>query len=264
MNRIDRKFKELRKADKKAFIVFMTAGYPDLKTTEKLIVELARIGVDIIELGVPFSDPLADGPVIQEASQKALERHVHLEDILSLVRKTRKAVQVPLCLMTYYNPVFSFGEKRFVDQSLRSGVDGVIIPDLTPEEGTPLIQYARKKGLDVVCFVSPTSTPERIKFISRLSSGFIYYVSLTGVTGARRDLASDLVRKVRAVKKLTQKPVCVGFGVSTPEQVRNIRKIADGVIVGSAVVKKIKEHLGRPDLVKEVSRFVRLLGASHV
>ncbi len=261
VNRIDKKFKELKKAGRKAFIVFITAGYPDLKTTGKLIQEFSRIGVDIIELGVPFSDPLADGPVIQEASLKALEKNTRLKDIIDLVRRVRKSVQTPLCLMTYYNPVFSLGEKNFIDRASKSGVDGVIIPDLTPEEGRSLAGYAHKKGVDVIYFLSPTSTAKRIRYISRVSRGFIYYVSLTGVTGVRAALPVDLVQKVREIKKITRKPVCVGFGVSTSRQVLQIRKFADGVIVGSAIVKKIKENAGKPGLLEKVGRFVSQLKA---
>lgn len=259
MNRIDKRFRELRKAKKKAFIVFITAGYPDLKTTRKLILEFAKKGVDIIELGVPFSDPLADGPVIQEASQKSLERNTHLTDILRLVKGVRKVVDIPLCLMTYFNPVFCFGEKKFIDRAVACGVDGLILPDLTPEEGVPFARYAQKKGLDIINFLSPTSTPKRMKFISGISRGFIYYVSLTGVTGPRESLPTDLIRRVSAIKKITAKPVCVGFGVSRPEQVRQIQKIADGVIVGSAIVQKIKQHIKDPRLTRKVAQFVSYL-----
>lgn len=261
MNRIDKKFKELREQNKKAFIVFVTAGYPNLSVTEKLIVEFSKIGVDIIELGVPFSDPLADGPVIQEASQHALTKGAHLINILDMVKRARKAVKTPLCLMTYYNPLFSFGEERFVAKAVACGVDGVIIPDLPPEEGKTFIRYAHKAGLAVICFISPTSAPERIKLVSKVSRGFIYYVSLTGVTGPRKNFPPDLLRKVGEIKKYTRKPVCVGFGVSNPRQVKQIQKIADGVIVGSAIVQKIKENMGRGNLIKNVSRFVgRLKG----
>ena len=256
MNRIEKKFKELNKANKKAFIAFITAGYPSLATTEKLILEFAKKGVDIIELGVPFSDPLADGPVIQESSQVALKKNTHLVDILKLVRKARKATDIPICLMSYYNPIFCFGEENFVKRAKASGVDGVIIPDLPPEEASSFIKSANKSGLDIICFLSPTSTKERIRFISKISKGFIYYVSLTGVTGARKNLPSDLINKVREIKKHTPKPVCVGFGVSKDFQVKQIYKFADGVIVGSAIVKKIKENIGKPDLVKKIGNFV--------
>ena len=259
MNRIERKFKELKKLDKKAFIAFITAGYPNLNITEKLIYEFSKLGVDILELGVPFSDPLADGPIIQEASQTALEKKVHLIDILNLVKKSRKIIDIPICLMTYYNPIFCFGEEKFVKKAVDSGVDGVIIPDLPPDEGKSFIKLAKNSGLDVICFISPTTSKERMKYISAISKGFIYYVSLTGVTGPRQNLPQDLLNNLKTIKKITKKPVCVGFGVSTNFQVKQIYKIADGVIVGSAIVKKIKDSIGKPDLIKSVSRFISQL-----
>ncbi len=259
MNRIEYKFKELKRNNKKAFIAFITAGYPNLGITEKLIFEFDKIGVDIVELGVPFSDPLADGPIIQEASQAALEKGVHLGDILNLVKKVRKNTQIPICLMTYYNPIFCFGEERFVQKAKDAGLDGVIIPDLPPEEGKSFIRCANNKGLDTICFVAPTTPLERIKFICRVAKGFIYYVSLTGVTGPRKKLPFDLMQNLKVIKKYTQKPVCVGFGVSGRFQVKQIYQIADGVIVGSAIVKKIKDNVGKTDLVKKVSNFVQNL-----
>lgn len=261
MNRIENKFKKLKRQNKKAFIAFITAGYPSLSVTGRLIQEFDKIGVDIIELGVPFSDPMADGPVIQEASHSALQHHVYLKDILQLVKRVRSHVDTPIALMTYYNPVFCFGERHFVDRALACGIDGVIIPDLPPEEAKDFVAYAHQKGLDTISFLAPTSTKERIKFISRVSRGFIYYVSLTGVTGARRELPKDIVAHLKVIKANTLKPVCVGFGVSSPEQVRQIYQIADGVIVGSAILKKIKENLRRPDLVKRVGNFVKQLKA---
>lgn len=256
MNRIERRFKELRKKNKKAFIAFITAGYPGLRATERLVLEFADRGVDIVELGVPFSDPLADGPIIQESSEAALKRNTRLIDILNLVRRLRRLTDIPIALMTYYNPVFSFGEERFVKAAYNCGVDGIIVPDLPPEEGRALIKQANKYGLNVICFVSPTTSLARLKYISSISKGFIYYVSLTGVTGPRQNLPSDLVANLRTVKRYARKPVCVGFGVSSPLQVRQVLKIADGVIVGSAIVKKIKDFSGRPDLAKKVGAFV--------
>ena len=259
MNRIDRKFRELKRKNKKAFIAFITAGYPNLRTTEKLVYEFAKNGVDIIELGVPFSDPLADGPVIQESSQEALLKNTHLVDIIRLVGRVRKKVDIPICLMTYYNPIFCFGKDRFIREALKYGLDGVIIPDLPPEEDPDFVKRADRLGLDVVCFLSPTSAVKRIKFISKISKGFIYYVSLTGVTGAREKLPADIQKNIRLIKRYTKKPVCVGFGVSTPEQVKEINRICDGVVVGSAIVKRIKDNLGKPDLVKKAVSFVRSL-----
>ena len=259
MNRIDNKFKELRKAGKKAFIAFITAGYPSLSVTEKLILEFDRIGVDVIELGVPFSDPLADGPIIQEASQQALKKGTHLADILKSVSKARKFVDTPICLMTYYNPIFCYGEEAFIKKAKQAGVDGLIIPDLPPDEGRSLVKLAKESGVDVICFLAPTSSAERIKFISKVSTGFIYYVSLTGVTGLRKGLSLDLKKNIKVIKEYTDKPLCVGFGVSGRDQVKQVFSIADGAIVGSAIVKKIKDNIGKADLVKRVGDFVRLL-----
>ncbi len=256
MSRINKKFQALKKQHKRAFIAFITAGYPNLAATGKLVLELSKAGADIIELGVPFSDPMADGPIIQEASQAALQKGVNLNAILNLVKNVRKSVDTPICLMTYYNPIFCFGEEEFAGKAVACGVDGVIIPDLPPEEGKSFLKSANKFNLDTIFFLSPTTTPERAKFVSGVSKGFIYYVSLTGVTGPRQDLPPDLVNNIKKIKKITSKPVCVGFGISDSRQVKAIFKIADGVIVGSAIVKKIRENIGKPDLAVRVARFV--------
>ena len=259
MNRIENKFKQLKKAGEKAFIAFITAGYPSLKATEKLVEEFDRIGVSVVELGVPFTDPMADGPVIQEASTAALKKNTRLVDILNMVKRMRARVNIPICLMTYYNPVFCFGEDLFIRRALECGVDGVIIPDLPPEEAKGFVSSAAKIGLDVICFLAPTSTPKRVKFISRVSRGFIYYVSLTGTTGARSSLPAELSGKIKEIKCHSDKPVCAGFGVSTNAQVKEVLKVADGVIVGSAIVKKIKEYSGSPDMVRRVGNFISRL-----
>jgi tryptophan synthase alpha chain len=256
MNRIEAKFKELRRKKQKALVAFITAGYPSLSLTEKLVREFARAGVDIMELGVPFSDPMADGPVIQEASRAALRRGVNLRRILKSVKNIRRHTDIPICLMTYYNPIFCFGEERFAKSAALCGVDGVIIPDLPPEEGSSLLKSARKYNLDLICFISPTTSAQRVKYIARISRGFVYYVSLTGVTGARKKLPAGLTRHIREVKRRTAKPVCVGFGISTPGQVKELSGVADGVIVGSAIVRKIQDNIGRPDLVQRVVKFV--------
>jgi len=256
MNRIDKKFMQLKNQDKKAFIAFITAGYPDLSTSFKLVIELEKKGVDIIELGVPFSDPLADGSTIQEASGYSLGQGTNLVKILDLVKQLRKHSSLPICLMTYYNPVFCFGEKNFVNKAVAAGVDGVIIPDLPCEEAKEFRHYANQRGLVNICFISPTSSLARIKSILKVARGFIYYVSLTGVTGSRKNLAADLKTKLSAIRKLTAKPVCVGFGISSAGQVKAVRKISDGVIVGSAIVGKIKENLGNRNLVQRVGSFV--------
>lgn len=259
MNRINQKFQELKRKNKRAFIVFITAGFPNFDITRRLVLELEKNGADIIELGVPFSDPLADGPVIQESSRISIESGATLAKILSLVKSLRQKTRIPLCLMTYYNLIFCFGKRRFLNLAHASGVDGVIIPDLPPEEDQDFILDCRRYNIDTIFFLSPTTTLGRIPFINRFSRGFIYYVSLTGVTGARKKLPIDLIKNLKRVKKYTDKPVCVGFGISRPEQVIEIARFADGVIVGSAVIKKIQQNLGRSDLVKRVGIFIKHL-----
>ncbi len=259
MSRISRKFEELKNEGKKALVIFITAGYPTLGDTEKLVVEFAQKGADIIELGVPFSDPLADGPIIQLSSACALEKKTNLDGILKTVRNIRKITDIPICLMSYYNPIFCFGEERFVRFAKSSGVDGVIVPDLPPEEAVVLIKYSRKYKLDTIFFVSPTSSLSRIKLISKASKGFIYYVSLTGVTGPRQRLPEDLKRNIRLIKKYAKVPVCAGFGISAANQVKEIQRIADGAIVGSAVIAKIKENLNSKDMVEKVGNFISSL-----
>jgi len=261
MNRIERTFKELKARRKAAFIAFVTAGYPDLAATEKLIAEFGRAGVDIIELGIPFSDPLADGPLIQNASVEAIRNGATMEKIIAMVKRARRSTDIPICFMTYYNPVFVMGEKRFIAACRDAGVDGVIIPDLPVEEGKKFSAAARRSGLDTVFFVSPTTADSRLRPISAASRGFIYYVSLAGVTGPRARLPRELKNQVTRLKAFTDKPVCVGFGISSPAQVKEVGAFADGVIVGSAIVRKIKENIGNPRMVSAVAGFTaRLAG----
>jgi len=257
MNRIEHKFQELKRKRKKAFIAFLTSGDPSLAVTRQLVWALEKVGVDLIELGVPFSDPLADGSTIQDASLRALRKGVNLKSILKTVKDIRRLSSIPIALMTYYNPVYSYGEDRFIVDACKSGVDGLLIPDLPPEESPRLVSLAKKKGLSTIFFLSPTTSKDRMKKITAASTGFIYYVSLRGVTGERAKLPADLIAKLKSVKKLTKKPVCVGFGISTPAQVRSISKVADGVIVGSAIIKEIEKHSRQKDLLERVSRFVK-------
>jgi len=259
MNRIDEKFMGLRSKGLKAFIAYITCGDPDLATTEKLILELARRGVDMVELGVPFSDPLADGTTIQRASERALQNKVSLKDILGLVKRLRKRrVGIPLVLFSYYNPIYKYGIGRLVKDLVASDVDGVIIPDLPPEDGKVLASDLAIHGLDMAYLAAPTSTPERIRMIARESDGVIYYVSRTGITGVRKTLAKDIRRKVTQIRKVTCKPIVVGFGISNPKHVRMIADMAaDGVVVGSAIIDVIERNLGRKDLVKRTGDFVQ-------
>jgi tryptophan synthase alpha chain len=257
MNRIEWVFKKL-KNKRAAFIPFVVAGDPDLKTTEALVLKMAECGADIIELGIPFSDPLADGPTIQTASQRALKNGVNLKEIFRMAERL-KGISTPLVLMTYFNPVFQYGLKSFAEDCHRHGIDGVIIPDLPPEEAGPWIKEARRFRLSTIFLVAPTSSPERIRLASRYSRGFLYYVSITGVTGTRGKLPDELEVAIRQIREYSQKPVAVGFGVSTAEQVKEVSRIADGVIVGSAIVKIMEENLESCDLVNRVGDFVSSL-----
>lgn len=260
MNRIDKKFKELRLKNKKAFIPFLTAGYPSLVETQKFVLELEKNGADIIELGVPFSDPIADGPVIQASSYEALRKGVNLKKILAMAAQLRVKTQIPLCAMSYCNPILHYGQERFVDDALKAGLDGVIIPDLPLEERLHFLKTASAKGLHVVLFIAPTTPLDRARLIAGHAKGFIYFVSLTGVTGARRSLPSDLESKICSVKKIAaDMPVCAGFGLSNPAQVKQAAKFCDGVIVGSAIIKKISENLRNPSLAEVVGRFAKEL-----
>jgi len=259
MNRIDATFAKLRKAKKTAFIPFVTAGDPDLATTEKFVLAFEQAGADIMELGVPFSDPMADGPTIQAASQRALKKHINLKKILGAVRNIRRRSQLPVALMTYYNPVFHYGLGRFVKDAKAAGVDGLVVPDLPPEEAGDLLKFSRKAGLSVVFFAAPTTTNQRLRKVVKAATGFVYYVSLTGVTGARKSLPADLIKNVRRVKAATSKPVCVGFGISTPQQVKAVGAVADGVIVASAIIKEIEKNAKRRDLVPLTARYVASL-----
>jgi len=242
MNKIDTKFKELKKSKKKAFIAFITAGDPNLSATKKLILGLQDSGVDLIEVGIPFSDPLADGPTIQASSARALRRKVTLRSIVRAISSVRSKIKIPVVFMTYYNPVFSYGLKKFVQDSKRAGVSGIIIPDMPFEESGELSKIARKSDFSLIYLAAPTSTTGRLRKISSLSQGFIYFVSLTGTTGARQALPKDLLANIKRLKRLTKKPVCVGFGVSTPKQAKMVAGSADGVIVGSALVKLIEKR----------------------
>ncbi len=263
MNRIDQTFKKLRQEKKKAFIAFITAGDPDLKTTYDLVLSFEKPGVDIIELGVPFSDPLADGPTIQASSMRALQKGTSLKKVLDLVRSLRLKTQIPLCLMTYYNIIFQYGEEKFVKDAKACGVDGVIIPDLPPFEAHELISASQKANLATIFFIAPTTSDDRVKKIAQASSGFIYYVSLTGVTGASQSIPASSFSHLKRIKKLTNKPVCVGFGVSNKEQVNAVCKVADGVIVGSAIVKEILKNAKDKNLVLKTARFVQTLSAAR-
>ena len=260
-SRLDATFAALRARRERAMVPYFTAGDPSIATTRHLVVEAARRGADVIELGIPFSDPLADGPVIQRATQRALAAGVTLPRVLELVREMRGEVSVPLVFLTYYNPILAFGLKAFCRTAVEAGIDGVIVADLPPEEAGPLQAEAGPAGLDLVHLVAPTSTPGRMRRIARASQGFIYMVSLTGVTGERAALAPELSQQLRALRAITTKPICVGFGISTPAQAREVGRVADGVIVGSAIVRLVEQHGGTADLLARVGDFIAALKA---
>jgi tryptophan synthase alpha chain len=261
VSRLESTFERLRARGERALVAYLMAGDPSLAETERLVIEAERNGADVIELGVPFSDPLADGPVIQRAGLRALAAGASLARVLEMVSSLRTRVTLPLVLMTYYNPVLAFGLKGFARTAVDAGVDGVIVPDLPAEESEPLRAEAAPTGLDVIHMVAPTSTPARVRMIARVSTGFIYVVSLTGVTGERRELPKDLDTQMRTLRLVTTKPVCIGFGVSTPEQAAAVGRIADGVAVGSAIVRTIEQHAGTPELVPALGRLIASLKA---
>lgn len=270
LRRIDRLFARLRKAGETALIPFVTTGDPDLAATEALILEMAHQGADLIELGLPFSDPLADGPTIQAASQRALLHGVNAKDLFDLVRRVRERSEVPLVVMGYYNPVLQYGLDAFARDAAAAGLDGTIIPDLPLEEAGPWMAAAKAHYLENILLAAPTTPSERVRRIGQATRGFLYYVSVTGITGARSELPTELAEALRRVKGLTRKPVAVGFGISRPDQVAGLADVADGVIVGSAIVRLIETHTVRvgdelrpgSDLIPAVGAFVRELKAA--
>lgn len=260
INRIEKKFKELKSNGKKAFIPFITAGDPTLDITMSLILKLESVGADVIELGIPFSDPIADGPSIQRSSLRALENNTSLRDVIRLVSEVREKTEIPIVVMGYYNPIYKYGVRKFVKVAVEAGIDGVIIADLPPEEATELIEQARQNGLSTIFLIAPTSTAERIKLISDSSTGYIYCVSTTGVTGVRDRISDALAPTINSIRQFTDKPIAVGFGVSNPDQAYEVARLADGVIVGSAIVNVIEKYKDSPDeIVESVGDFASKL-----
>jgi tryptophan synthase alpha chain len=260
MSRISEKFAALRRAQQKALVTFITAGDPELATTARLIPALAAAGADIIELGVPFSDPMADGPTIQKSSERALAGGTTLAGILAMVKSVREQTQVPLLLMGYFNPIFVYGIEAFCRDAVAAGVDGVLLVDLPPEEGSDFAKVAAAAGLDTVFLLTPTSDASRIRAVKRLGRGFIYYVSVTGVTGARTTVSETIAPMVAEIRGQVSLPVAIGFGISTPDQARTVAAVADGVVVGSALVKLFEEH-GGEELAARLTAFVAALKA---
>jgi len=256
MSRIGKRFEELKAGNQKALTAFITAGDPDMETSLALFKKIEEGGADLVELGVPFSDPLADGPVIQASSQRSLEAGTTLKKIIELVKEIRKTSQLPVILMSSFNPVYVYGEEAFVQDAVSAGVDGVILPDLPPEEAEGFLALADAKGLDMIMLMAPTTSAHRIRMIADKSRGFIYYVSVTGTTGTRNKLAEGVREKVEEISKATSLPVLVGFGISGPEQAKEAVKFSDGVIVGSSIVKIIAGEEPVADRIEKVGRLI--------
>jgi tryptophan synthase alpha chain len=263
LSRIGETFARLPREGRRGFIPFVTAGDPDIGTTVELIVELAHAGADIIELGVPFSDPVADGPVIQRASERALRNGIGVADVLSAVTEARRATDAAIVLFSYFNPLMQFGLERLGGEARRAGVDGVLVTDLVPEEAAELADILAREGLDEIFLVAPTSTDARLQMVAERASGFIYAVSRAGVTGARTELSAEAERLVTRVRACSTLPVAVGFGVTNREQVTEVWRYADAAVVGSAIVAEIEKHaserVGRTELVRRVGEFARSL-----
>lgn len=259
MTRIESKFINLSREGRKAFIPYVTAGDPDLETTANLLLELERRGADIIELGVPFSDPMADGPVIQRASERALRNGISARDCLNLVRRLRDKSDIPVVLFSYLNPLLALGVDSIGEQLRDAGVDGVLATDLVPEEANGFKEKVRAAGVDTIFLVAPTSTDERIKLVAEASSGFIYAISRAGVTGIRQSLSDRAATLVARVRPFTDLPIAVGFGISSPEQVSEVWLHADAAVVGSRIVAEIEARAGQSDLVEKVGALTEWL-----
>ena len=259
MNRIGKKFIELKQRGETALIPFITAGDPDLDITLEIMKALAEAGADCIELGIPFSDPTADGPTIQRSSERALKRPVSLPAIFRLVKRFRASFDVPVVLFGYYNPFFRLGLEKFAREAAHAGADGVLCVDLPPEESAELKHWTDAFGLDLIFLLSPTSDAKRIQQVARASRGFIYYVSVTGVTGARRSFDDQLRAQVARVRRESSLPIGVGFGISTPEQAAWIAGFADAAVVGSALVERIEKTQDRKKKAKQAGAFVAQL-----
>ena len=259
MSRIGETFAELKRSGRGGFIPFITAGHPDLATTELLLIELAAAGADIIELGVPFSDPVADGEVIQRASERALRNGVTLRDALTCVAHAKQHIDVPIVLFSYFNPLLKFGVDQLAKDAKQAGIDAVLVTDLIPEEAEPWTDTLIRHDVDPIFLVAPTTSDERLARISQRARGFIYAISRAGVTGAQNEMTRDAEVLVKRVRAITDLPVAVGFGISTAEQVREVWRFADAAVVGSAIVREIEKLSGEANLVDRIGEFARSL-----
>jgi tryptophan synthase alpha chain len=261
-NRLDRTFAQLRAKGEKALIAYIMAGDPSLTETEQLVLAFEKAGADIIELGVPFSDPIADGPVIQQAAERALRNGTSLRQVLTTVQSLRQRTQIPLVLMLYFNSIHAMGIDVFCQAASEAGIDGLIVPDMPPDEAGPLKEPAAAAGLRLIFLLAPTSTAARRTYVARESQGFLYYVSITGITGAKIQNMPEVGKNVKKIRQATKTPIAVGFGVSTPADAADVAAMADGVIVGSAIVKKIAANQQKPDMVSTVAAFIGSLKAA--
>jgi tryptophan synthase alpha chain len=258
-NRIDARFQELRESKESGFIAYITAGDPTPDATPALALALEGAGVDILELGIPFSDPLADGATIQAAAGRAIAAGTNVGVVLDIVRRIRESSEVPIVLFTYLNPVYVFGYERFIKEASAAGADGLLILDLPPDEASRNTELAATHGLLSIRLIAPTTPPARMELIAKSAEGFVYYVSREGVTGEQSSLSQSISSQVAEIRKHTALPIAVGFGISSPDQAREVASQADAVVVGSAIVRKIAEAGSDPDLLTRIASFVRPL-----
>ena len=258
MDRLVQSFTTLRKKSYKALVTFITAGDPDLATTAEMIHLLEEAGADIVELGMPFSDPMADGPTIQLSSERALAAGTTLEGIMAMISTVRATSAIPIILMGYLNPIHAYGYERFAHDAAKAGVDGVLLVDMPPEESSEFLKSANTHGLNVIFLLTPTSDPARVATVAKLGKGFLYYVTVTGVTGARQEVSTSLSAELGRIRKKIKLPIVAGFGISTPQQAASVAQLADGVVVGSAIVKLFQNYTGT-QLKQEVKGFVSAL-----
>jgi tryptophan synthase alpha chain len=259
LGRIEDAFDDLERRGKKGFIPFVTAGDPDLETTLQILIELAQTGATVIELGVPFSDPMADGPVIQRASERALKHGLGVKDILEVVSEARKQTQTPIILFSYFNPLLQFGINKLAQEARAAGVDGVLVTDLSPEEASEFDAELRANDLDMIFLIAPTSTDARLKLVAQHARGFIYAVSRAGITGVQTSVSTEAERLVNRVRRFSSLPIAVGFGISNAEQVQDVQRYADAAVIGSAIVSEIERLRGATDLAQQLGKFIKEL-----
>jgi tryptophan synthase alpha chain len=260
MSKIEERFRELKKTNKKAFIVYIPFGFPSITLTKKIIKSLDNLDIiDVIELGIPFSDPLADGPIIQKANTHALEMGATPQALFATLDKMRDSINTPLLILSYYNPIYIFGLRKFLLRCKQVGVDGVMIVDLPVEEASDYIREARRMDLDTVFFITPTTQIKRAKKILSVSRGFVYYISVTGITGPKKIFIKPLLDHIKKIKRLTSLPLCVGFGIHTKAQVKAITKVGDGVIVGSTIVRFIDRFYKEKDFLEKLASYIKTL-----